>query len=599
MEEKLNITSNTLGRLVKAQHSMFSDVLTFVLEFIQNAQRARAKYLGIMIEGDTISFGDDGCGCKNPEALFTLDYSEWESTKEGFGMGFWSCLAIPDVSEIEIRTRNWKTVIDAQKLLGGDLSVVKESIPFSSGFFVSITSPYISEHKEEIYEKARECSKYITTLKTCVGGEMVETRDVLDDTPFPYNSLIYERFENSLFRAELHAVDSLGSVQVYYDSRPVKTLHCFSYIRGVIVIKKGKITLKEPDRQEFIYDRLYDRFYDKVRECGKELYKKYITLYGLDNESIVGGVQEYLKVSEYDKFLKFDIPELCDDVGDILATETPVEETIETAISDASFDKEEFTADDVSSVVATDPTPARSVIPAAPVVFAASVAEPEAAEIRPSSSSRNSFREGVKKTKNLVFVPANEVDEYKNAIAEAQYAGLRVFVAPNRLYSEALTLRRVPHVRELKDCLTKTFVKKNIALKNGKEETFIQLLAPVCKKYGLPLSVFRIANLELLIEFAVDGKVRYKHKISNTAGKIGVMGETDGHHIYLDRRMLRLKDFNIRRGKWTTAEIKAVMNSLETVSHELAHYLHQTTDNTVEHFNTQLSIHRDLISLYL
>ena len=92
---KYSIKSDTKGKLEKMINGVvFSDPYVFVTEFFQNSYRAKATEVKVDIDFELgkITFSDNGKGLRRPTDLLTLDYSNWETTNEGFGIGFWSWL---------------------------------------------------------------------------------------------------------------------------------------------------------------------------------------------------------------------------------------------------------------------------------------------------------------------------------------------------------------------------------------------------------------------------------------------------------------------------------------------------------------------------
>ena len=173
----MEIKSNTFGKLMKIKEgTVFSNEYMFVKEFLQNAQRGKTKELYITVTENYIRFKDSGIGCKNPNSVFTLDKSEWSTTDEGFGIGFWACLAFKKLELIEVSSRKWKAFLDVNNLfLNEDLTVKKEDLKESiKGFDVilncsTLSNLEISEINEQIYEVA----KYLN-FDIYLNGDLIE-----------------------------------------------------------------------------------------------------------------------------------------------------------------------------------------------------------------------------------------------------------------------------------------------------------------------------------------------------------------------------------------------------------------------------------------
>ena len=167
------------------------------------------------------------------------------------------------------------------------------------------------------------------------------------------------------------------------------------------------------------------------------------------------------------------------------------------------------------------------------------------------------------------------------------------------MYEEVFKQRKVPYITEVKDGITKRNIIKNVELRTKKERRFIQLLQPICNYYKLPYNTFLIGELEISVETKLDGKVIDKETLKNRKDDISVYGVTDGKRIVLDRRALALRNFHFSNTtEFGKNEFKALLSVINTVSHELAHLLYHTSDNTVEHFNKQDKIMEEIVKIY-
>jgi len=72
MSEKVELKVNVINQLKLLRQSTFKDILCFLDEDIQNAQRAKAKNVYISIEGDSIIIENDGSILDNPQSLFSI-----------------------------------------------------------------------------------------------------------------------------------------------------------------------------------------------------------------------------------------------------------------------------------------------------------------------------------------------------------------------------------------------------------------------------------------------------------------------------------------------------------------------------------------------
>lgn len=572
------IKSNTLGKLQKIKNgNVFDNPLIFIRELLQNSQRSKSSNVYFEVMDGVFRCIDDGCGCSNPDNVFTLDLSSWDSTNEGYGIGFWSCLCVPDITSITVKSKNWKCSIDTVRLFkDGDLTVDKINISPIDGFEVIIESPFFDDidnsKYEEIESMIHETSVFLP-FNTYLNELKMSKKDIFD-TFVSFN--LCKIYDNRIFKAKLGVSTGIyPDIKIYYDSRFVCEMSLFDYVEGVIEIKPNKITLREPDRTRWTRDDKYYSFIDKLRNCIEDLFLSHVKENGIDNDDFCEGINNYLDVKDYEKYLVFD--DTMVELKDAKKKNNHEIAVVEEDTEDVPIDNSCFKKSDVS------------------VVQHLSVAK----VCVQNNPVKDIFKDKIKKLKKSVWVKKREYSSYEKFISKAKYKGLNVIIAKNALYEAALEKYNITHISKLEDCFVETFHKKNISLKTLKEETFIELLKPICKEFNIPLTTFLIANLSLEDSFVVDGNVLIKNVISNSKNNIQIYGVTDGVNIYLDRTALSLNKFNIKKGNIGIWELKALMNSINTIAHELSHFLYNTTDNTTEQYNHEITIQQKIINLYV
>lgn len=652
----MQIKSNTFGKLMKIREgTVFSSEYMFIKEFLQNTQRGKSKNVYITVEEDVILFEDDGLGCKNPESVFTLDKSDWITTDEGFGIGFWSCLALKKLKEIEVKSRKWKSSLNVEKLfLTEDLTVDKEDLIESiRGFSVKLKCSHLTHFEiEDIKEEIISISQYLN-LNTFINGEYVEKVDIFENVEGEF----VKEIENRFFKAKLTIAESFyNRIQIFYDRRKVSELYRFNYVSGIIEPKKGKLTLKEPDRTDYVRD---SKYYDFEEVLYKEIRKLYIDfLKTQPNDDMLtkysDGIDEYLEVKDYSKFLIWDNEEILNTTNN-----TDDKKQIDSSIKPAvNIDKKEITYIGMNSQDEENINLLESVLPTESVdsiqqlsyseedyvdysndesisdtvalTYETNTEEDQivfdreqyiindytvvqstmnrfANEIHNKNNEKsiiqpkkeNSFVSFIKNKKNLVWVEKKYADEYGDEISLAQYCNLYVYKSKNILESNTLKEYNKLHISDLKDSLIETHNTKNVGLKNKKEECFIKLLMPICEKYGLHINIFSIANLSLKTELKIHDKVVYKKNEVNSKKHVYIGAVCSGNTILFDRNYLGLSRFSIKEGKIACSEISLIMSVAKTVAHELAHYLYDTVDNTLNHYKIENDIHNEIVQMYV
>lgn len=310
--KKVSFKSNTEGKIKKLMDgNIFSNNKTFITELFQNSQRAKAKEIYITQYDDIFSFKDDGVGLKNQQALFTFDYSDWDSTDEGFGIGFWSVLAIPDLEKITIISNYSLIECDVnllRKIVNNEVNedvqsaLKSEQLPAKEyGFKVILKSSYFSNNninKEDILK----CSRYLDKIDTYYNDMLLPKSDLFD---LVNNSIYSKVFNTRLFSAKLEISEN-DYITVYYENREVCKIYQLSYVSGIIKLNKNAVTLREPDRTSIVYNHKFINLLDKLKSCAKELYKGFISQYINDDTYVKRyerGIDKYLDVKDYEKLL--------------------------------------------------------------------------------------------------------------------------------------------------------------------------------------------------------------------------------------------------------------------------------------------------------
>lgn len=301
------IKSNTAGKLNKIiDGTVFSNEYMFIKEFLQNAQRAKATHVSIDVNDFSIVFRDNGKGCKKASNIFTLDLSEWDTTNEGFGIGFWSCLALKDLIKVKVRSFNWSAEILVDDILNGNLEVdLTNDLDAFEGFEVTLTTNLLDESKKKkIENEVKNVAQYLD-FETIYNNTYIEKIDIFATVDGEFSQMINTRD----FQAKISISDiNYSTVKLFYDKREVCNLYNMGYISGIIEPKKGKINLKEPDRTSFIYDDKYNDLKNKLKKEIKKLYIEFLK--SNPGEVYINkysdAINYHLDVKDYEKYMDFE-----------------------------------------------------------------------------------------------------------------------------------------------------------------------------------------------------------------------------------------------------------------------------------------------------
>ncbi len=649
----MEIRSNTIGKLRKIYDGRsFSDRIVIISEMFQNAQRAKATRVDITLGDGTLVFADNGCGCDDPQKTLTLDLSSWKTTDEGFGIGLWSWLAVPQVEQMEIYSQGWKSTIRVNELFESNVPqahVEQLDGSFVDGFKVVIKSPYFTEHYYDV-EQRIVADGELQLFDVYLNGVLVPRRDLHAEV---YGDFV-KSFSNHLFDATL-SISQWGSPMLYYEKRPVQKFYlCNGSVEGVVELKKNALTLQEPDRKNVIYDTKRERFSKKLQDCAKELYIEFVKI--ADNRAIdkyAESISRILEVKDYEKYILTDDmveewEEQQRNIGNFLAQRNSIDALMR-AIEQSNKNRQmSFLEDKMTEVdrrriaqllnlnnsnpnvkwVATNEVhdgPGTVIDNPSPEFFESvnylvvggivyrKIDLEEYEEnykqedeenlsgiyVSTKKAKKNNLKDVLKKTSKKVWVKASEAEQYKELRSVAEYYGVKVFVANNVLHDNVFKKYDVPYITEIEEGVQKRFFKKNVCLKTKKEEYFINLLRHICDYYMIPRDTFLIGNLKLYIETKLRDRVINREIIINKKDQIGVEGVCQGDKIILDRHAINLSRFNLLGNGIGVNEIKAIMANLDLLAHELAHLLYNTEDGTSEHHKRESEIRKEITNLYL
>jgi len=563
MQQKFKLTSDIRQRLTKMQTTTYDSWKAFITEFIQNSYRAGAKHLWVHIAGDEITFIDDGVGSRSPKSLLTLDYSEWDSTDEGFGIGFWSILAIPELQRCDVASKKWVAHIDVTQLFANTVpeAIIETVDDPTSGFIITLKSPHFKENQREMWDEIHSVGA-LQPFEIIVNGRTVPKKSLLDEID---GDFIHD-FVTRKFSARFSVSTRHDEAKLYYEKRFVNEFY-ISGVKGVGELNKKALDLKEPDRKSVIHNEKYDDFSSKIRECREVLYLKFVqsNLTEKQQGDYAYEIKNHLDVSQYEKYILVD--DLYTKVNSGVIESTDMDEPDDTGVAEVPISG--FAKPD--RAVTTD-----------------LIRESD----KPAEVGKILLKDAIKLKKRKMWCESSEREKYTDAIAKAEYYGCTVFYAKNDLHRRIFERHNVPHIKELEGGIKTTYLSNNVEVKTEKEHNFLKALIPICRHYHLPETTFKIGDLKVVVATYVDEVLVDKETK-------GCGGLRTGSEIILDRRNMKLKKYHLRnRPGIGTNELKAIMGNMPTISHELAHLLHDTQDNTIQHYETMERIQHEIADVY-
>ena len=560
---KVEVRSNIAGDILKIRKGVvFKEYATVIDELLQNCQRAHAKNIRIEVFDNKLVVEDDGVGCADPQALFEKNTSAWLDEDEAFGEGFFSVFLLAD--KLRVRSHDWELKVDVLNMLETKnmfIDVV-DGLEFYDGFKVEIEGDMVADKHWELKHEVRQLAP-IMAQKVVMNGDELEKIDLLSKTS-PHDVLV----DNELFSAVLTPATGYSTIQYYYENRPVREDYV-SGAKGKVMIKKGKATLKAPDRKEFIYDDKRRALMNKVTEEIRNMYREFIqtaTDEELDQFEIP--INEYLDVSEYARFLS-------------------VSEKLFKATDEEVVDQEENSNEVPKWVDMSEMCEAIKNIEKVNTTY-----ELEGRARRPEGM----LERLLKKHKKVLYVPTREVEMYEKEIREAEYHGFSIMYAKNRLYENAFAFYGVHSIADFDKLIEEEYVIENDEPMSKKESRFLTLMKRVEQHYGMKDNSIRLANLSKITKLRDTGEV-----ISKDSEKVHGLCDRLNGIVYLDRRIIKFPEYRAQAPDYpniTAHDYKVLLRVIHTLAHELAHLLYGFADNTLEHAQGISKIITELAELF-
>jgi hypothetical protein len=570
--QRVTIGSDTWSRLKTLREGfVYDSLLTFLFELIQNSQRAKATTVWIESYGNSFKIVDNGTGCQDPNALFTMDFSGFGV---GYGVGFTSVYPIADT--IKVETQGWRAELDmVEAIEKKNLSLDIHENPFVQGFSVTLESEKIGNNQDEIVTKVHEIASVIPNINIYVNGNLVEKIDLFEA---PSDTTHHMKANNRIYEARLSIAEmrEYGGVDVYYEHRHV----CFFHkdgIKGKVLIKNHKITLKAPDRKSIIWDDKRHLFIEQLERDLSELCVG-VVKNGTDEEreKYADTIDEYLGVEKYIRYLHIDeheiknqyetrekaqkLEESSDGQMELSFEEAGQEEGYEEPAP--SFDAERRQED---------------------LSFRSYVSENRKSDYVTKGDLNQVSISNIKRKKNVVWVEKREVERYEDLITRYEYYGVHTFISPHVLYDRALRHLGITHIGDVEDrAIEKQYNVKKIGSKTKKEQRAMELLGFIERKLDLG-QTFYISDIECKMIVSLQEAKIYQEKL-------GVEGYAQGGIIHLNRKSLKfgkLSSSDAGREKIGIHDVKFILANLELIAHELAHRVYHTKDNTISHYEAQ------------
>lgn len=556
MSEKVELKVNVINQLKLLRQSTFKDMLCFLDEDIQNAQRAKAKNVYVTIEGDSIIIENDGAILDNPQALFSIAESGWDNdvkeTENPFGMGFFSNITVSNFIEIYSGTKH--VIFDVDKMINtNDTEIHVEEVEESlNGFKLILNNfDFSAADRYDIRERVEQLGKYIQELNIYYNGQLQEKRDLTESDGNSFEIKVEE--EGYVGWIALAGNYGFGdSLNVFYKGRLVKKLESTPYIKGDIHISDKALNLTSPDRKDIIKDSKYSKFREELRIHIRLLCEDAL-LNGdeAEVENFASAIGYYINTDTIKNKIKFLTLKGKDSFGYIekIALARKADNKINSYKDYQLYLKKEssiqpeshFEEVEIKEDIVSDVPEARGVI-SHDSSSSYSGGYLEKPEIKKESTEEKKGECIIDNQEAVFWMNFNEIEvnEYKFNIIK--HYGLRLIISRNKAESEVLKAMKetdkVFHISELNEDISVKGTLNNTEL-SLREQRAMMILELISRILGFNHNVFAIGDLMVVKEISIESLNVTKEVVEES---ITVLRNSGDKKVYVDRSVVNLSD---------------------------------------------------------
>lgn len=533
----------------------------------------------ITVEYDKFIIEDDGVGLDNPQVLFEKSTSGWGnevSIQNPFGEGFFSTLMV--ANKIKVRSIGFEAIFDVRKMFEQntlDCITIKGSAR-RSGFVVELTDLEDEYSFWTVEQRVQEVAQFISGMNFYLNGKRLEHKKFTDTDGSPFAKVLDNEYVVGWIRPfKWGSEDGYGGdgYEVYAQERFVKEIYA-SGLKGIVLLKDGKVDLRSPDRKEIIRNEKSQKFEEVMKLEIKEMFKEVLIKGGDDDiDKYADLVDRYVPVEEYKPLIKF-----------VYASDNEKFKEIIEKIKDKADAGEQIDFTQIAEEVEmeeqaiVEELELRNEVPQATETVTVERPEPQVVERVKTGSE-------LRQNKVTFYVKKSELDCYVDKLSLAEYHKLPVIIVRNKLEERVLErMENFLHIKELRERVELSAQLKKVGAVDEIEERASWLFGVISKGLGFDRNIFRIGDMTVYKETKVGGEEIVKEEEP-------ALAVARGSEIYIDRGCLK-------KNRLVASNSKNILNSdrafiatnMEVIAHELAHVMYSTTDNTQEHAEAQVEI---------
>lgn len=553
--DKVELKVNVINQLKLLRQSTFKDILCFLDEDIQNAQRAKATEVRVTVcrDENTVTIENNGNILTNPQALFSIAESSWDDdvkkTENPFGMGFFSNITVSNF--IEIHTGNKLIVFDVDKMMKTNNTEidVSEIDEYYDGFKLKLKNfDFENVYTWNIKERVELLGSYIHELNIYYNDELQEKRDLTTGDGSEYCFPVEEDSVKGWISLGNNYLYS-DNVNIFYKGRYVAKLSDMPYVKGDLHISDKALNLTSPDRKDIIKDSKLTEFRKLIKSYVED-YCNHLLLSGEDeiNEytSCLGWYSDKVKIKNKIRFMTFrsDKEEDLNYLKGIAVARNKNSNVNSFRDYELYLKKEKsgqseelFTEVEISLKMETSPKKASGKIYHE---SSSSFSEGyvETPEIKESELIEKKGEVIFNNSEPVFYIGFDEVEKYEYKLNVAKHYNLRIVVSRNRVETSILQNMKntdnVHHISELQEDVSVIGSLSNTEL-SMKERRAMMILNMISEILGYSYNLFSIGDLMVTKNIKVESISVDETIIDDN---IAVLKDSDSQKIYMDRTVV-------------------------------------------------------------
>lgn len=587
MNNKVELKVNVINQLKLFRQSTFKDILCFLDEDIQNAQRAKATEIRVDTDRceKKLIIENNGAILDDPQSLFSIAESGWDNeTKKNespFGIGFFSNISVSNL--VEVITGNKHIVFDVDKMINtGDCTLeVLKSEEYYEGFKLILNNfDYDTIPTYEIGERVERLGKYIHGLDIYYDGIMQDKKNLTEGGQEYCFSTTINDSDMKGWIAINSNYSFAKEVSIYYKGRFVSEID-YPYLKGDIHINDSVLNLTSPDRKDIIKDKKYSNFKELLDLYIKELVDN--SFKNGDDEDIekyCNAINYYVDKKSLLKNTKFSVFKGSKSVSYLknIAIAKSKNKNIKTFDDyKCHLDKERANQGEshVEEVFVVEKMKSTVKDAEGTVYEKSSTSYHDGRVIKPEIKEKDTtVKDGefiLSSSEPIFWIGFDEISEFEYKFNTIQHYGLKLIVARNTVEQSILKSineeLEVFHISDLSENVTFKSTISNTVL-NIKERRALMILDMVSKMFEFSHNMFSIGDV-MTIKTVSLGKTDIENDIIDE--NVVIIKDSKAEKVYVDRSIINLAKLTEDLDeKISLKDIQFILQNLDDISESIS-----------------------------